>query len=75
MNVKTYSSFAYAVEPRSFEHNGTLHRVKKIARSWRTPGHIHFYVRDEFDEFFGLSYDETQDVWNIRTFGETCPPK
>jgi hypothetical protein len=75
MRVETYSSFAYAVEPRAFEYGGMKHRVEIITRTWRTPGQIHFYVRDEHDQFFGLTYDEPNDEWSIRTFGETCPPK
>lgn len=75
MNVRTYSSFAYAVEPRSFEHDGSTHRVAEITRSWRTPAQLHFYVRDEAQEFFLLTYEETSDVWSVKTFGKTCPPK
>lgn len=74
MNVQTYSSFAYAVEPRTFEHDGTVHRVAQITRTWRTPAQIHFYVRDESMKFFELTYDEPTEQWSIRTFGETCPP-
>lgn len=75
MNVTTYSSFAYAVEPRTFEHNGSTHCVETITRTWRTPGQVHFYVRDATNEFFELTYDETQDKWSIREFGKNCPTR
>lgn len=75
MRVETYSSFAYPVEPRLFEYDGTTHHVQEIQRAWRTPAHIHFYVRDAQDEFFELTYNEPQDDWTIRMFGKTCPPK
>lgn len=42
--VETYSSFAYAVEPRAFVFREETHRVQEIVRQWRTPGCIHFYV-------------------------------
>ena len=74
MNVETYSSFAYAVEPRSFDYEGARHTVQSITRTWRTPGQIHFYVRDHAAEFFELTYNEHQDTWSTRSFGKTCPP-
>lgn len=73
MNVQSYSSFAYAVEPRAFEYASTTHRVREVARAWRTPTQIHFYVRDEQNDFFELTYDEANDVWAIRAFGKNCP--
>ncbi|MBI4674812.1 MAG: hypothetical protein HY741_24470 [Chloroflexi bacterium] len=75
MRVETYSSFAYAVAPRAFDFEGVTHRVESIVRQWRTPGQIHFYVRDECQDFFELTYDEPNDTWTIRTFGKTCPPR
>lgn len=75
MKVRTYSSFAYAVEPQAFEHDGIAHRVQGITRAWRTPGQIHFYVRDEPGDFFELTYDESKDEWTVRAFGKTCPPR
>jgi hypothetical protein len=74
-NVETYSSFSYAVEPRSFEYDGVTHHVASVERQWRTPGQKHFYVRDASDEFFELTYDEPGDVWNVRALGRTCPPR
>lgn len=74
MNVETYPSFAYAVEPRAFDFDGASHTVQTVTRTWRTPGQIHFYVRDQAGEFFELTYDEHQETWSIRTFGKTCPP-
>jgi hypothetical protein len=74
MRVETYSSFAYAVEPRAFEFENAMHRVERILKQWRTPGQIHFYVRDEHDDFFELTYAEVTDAWSLRTFGKNCPP-
>jgi hypothetical protein len=73
MRVETYSSFAYAVEPRAFEFENVTHRVTAIVRQWRTPGQIHFYVRDEQNDFFELTHAEPNDVWTIRAFGKHCP--
>lgn len=75
MNVRAYSGFTYAVEPRAFDYDGTTHRVETITRMWRTPAQLHFYVRDEDGKFFELTYDESSMDWTVRTFGETCPPK
>lgn len=72
MRVETYSDFAYAVAPRAFEFENMMHRVTLIARQWRTPGQIHFYVRDEQNECFELTYDEPCDFWSIRAFGRNC---
>jgi hypothetical protein len=71
--VGAYSSFAYAVAPRTFEWAGETQQVVTITKQWRTPGQIHFYVRGENDEFFELIYEEAGDRWTIRGFGITCP--
>lgn len=73
--VSAYSSFAYAVAPRTFTLGTAAHRVCEVTRVWRTEGHLHFYVRDERDELFELRYDETGDVWAVRAFGASCPPR
>ncbi len=75
MRVETYSSFAYAVAPRAFEYAGATQRVCEIMRVWRTPAQIHFYIRDEQEKFFELTYKEMQDQWTIRAFGEMCPSR
>lgn len=75
MDVEAYSSFAYAVAPRAFDLEGARHRVESIVRQWRTPARIHFYVRDETQEFFELTYDEPNEEWTIRAFGKHCPTK
>lgn len=72
MRVETFSSFTYATEPRAFEFENTTHRVAQVIRQWRTPAQIHFYVRDEQNEFFELTYDEPTDAWHIRAFGKNC---
>ena len=70
--VEVYSSYAYAVEPSAFFVRGARHVVAETRRVWRTPGRLHFYVRDTGDEFFELTYVEAADEWSVRTFGEAC---
>ncbi len=70
--VETYSSYAYAVAPRAFYSEGLRHGVQEIQSVWKTPGQIHFYLRDEHDRFFELTFDERVEEWSLRTFGETC---
>ncbi len=70
--IQVYSSYAYAVEPRAFYVGELEHRVAEITRAWKTPGCVHFYVRDEQHELFELRYDQVNDRWFLRTFGETC---
>lgn len=72
LQVETYSSFAYAVEPRAYILDRVRHTVAAIVRTWRTPDGLHFYVRDERDEFAELIYDEHRGVWTVREFGTTC---
>ena len=73
VSVEVYSSFAYAVEPCAFIDRDVRHAVQAIERMWKTPGRTHFYVRDESQHWFELIYEEAQDSWWLRTFGETCP--
>lgn len=70
--VETYSSFAYAVEPRAYVLDGVRHNIQSILRMWRTPDGIHFYVLDQRDEFAELIYHEHRGVWIVREFGKTC---
>jgi hypothetical protein len=70
--VEVYSSFAYAVEPRAFYLEEKMHNVHEIERAWKSPGHLHFYVRDEHERCFELVYEEANDRWFLRAFGETC---
>jgi len=73
--VTVYSSYAYAVEPRSFTVGTTRHRVREITRRWRTEKHLHWYVRADNEQLYELRYDEPGDTWAVRAFGETCPPR
>ncbi len=72
IRVETYSSYTYAVEPRAFHFEEMRHGVEEIVRAWKSPGHLHFYLRDEHNRFFELIYEEATDRWFLRTFGETC---
>ena len=70
--VEAYSSYKYAVEPRAFYLQEKRHVVDEIDREWKSPGHVHFYVHDEQHQFFELIYEEINDRWFLRRFGETC---
>jgi hypothetical protein len=70
--VSVYSSYAYAVEPRAFYFEEIRHNIKEIERAWKSPGRLHFHVRDEYESCFELVYEEANDRWFLRTFGETC---
>ncbi len=63
--VEIYSSYAYAVEPRAFYLEGCRHLVTEVRRSWKSPGHIHFSVRDERQRSFELIYEEGNDRWFV----------
>ncbi len=63
--VEVYSSYAYAVEPRGYSVRGEHRAVESVERQWRTPGQIHFRVRDERDQIVELIYDEAGDQWWI----------
>jgi hypothetical protein len=70
--VEVYSSYAYAVEPRAFYDEGERHQVEAIERMWKSPGRLHFYLRDEFHGFYELIYDEPTDRWFLGPLGEPC---
>ena len=70
--VEVYSSFAYAVEPRAFHHDNARHSVERVERMWKTPGRTHFYVRDAQQHLFELIYEQSNDRWWLRSFGESC---
>ncbi len=63
--VEVYSSYTYAVEPRAYIVNGERRVVQGIERQWRTPGQIHFRVRDERAVTVELVYVEERDQWQI----------
>ncbi len=71
--VEVYSSYAYAVEPRAFYLDEARHEVQ-VERAWKSPGRIHFNVRDKSQGAFELIYEETGDRWflNIRTSDESA---
>jgi hypothetical protein len=68
--VQVYSSFTYAVEPRSFCAGGKVHQVDVIDRVFRTPGQIHFQVRCDDDRLIDLVYEEANDRWFFEVVGE-----
>jgi hypothetical protein len=70
--VEAYSSYRYPVEPSAFYLEGVRHGVEKVERTWKSPGHIHFYLRDEHHMFFEMIYEDATDRWFLRAFGETC---
>ncbi len=63
--VEVYSSYAYAVEPRAYCVRGERRAVQAVERQWRTPGQMHYRVRDERDEILELVYEPARDQWWI----------
>ncbi len=70
--VEVYSSYAYAVEPRAFYFGEVKHLVEDIERAWKSPGRLHFYVRDERQSLFELIYEQADDRWYLRIIGDSC---
>ncbi len=64
-NVEAYSSYTYAVEPRAYTAEGERRAIESVERQWRTPGQVHFQVRDERGEIVELVYEQDRDRWWI----------
>ena len=66
-NVRCYSGYTYAQEPRSFTWLDEVRPVARIERAWQTPGGRRFLVCDEGDTRFLLEYRERADCWVARS--------
>lgn len=62
--VKCYSGYLYAQEPRSFVWQGKELRIQSVERVWQEPGQRLFKVVDEDGNVFELCYNETADRWS-----------
>jgi hypothetical protein len=63
VQVKCYSGYAYAEEPRSFIWQERELRVKSIEKAWQEPGKRLFRVVTEDGKPFELCYTEAADQW------------
>lgn len=63
VQVKCYSSYTYAQEPRSFTWQGEENRIKVIESAWQEPGKRLFKVTTERGKSFKLCYNETNEQW------------
>jgi hypothetical protein len=64
VQVKCYSSYTYAQEPRSFTWQEKNNRVEGIERAWQEPGKRLFEVITEDGKSFELCYHETNGQWS-----------
>jgi hypothetical protein len=62
--VKCYSGYLYAQEPRSFVWQGKELRIESVERAWQEPGQRLFKVVGEDGNVFELCYNETADRWS-----------
>jgi hypothetical protein len=64
--VECYAGSRYPERPRAFVHQGERLTVAEVEGEERTPRGIRFRVRVSDDRRFRLSYDEIEDVWDVR---------
>lgn len=65
MTVECYAGIRYAERPRAFLWESKRIRVQEIERQWRTPEGLVFRVRAADGRRFFLTYDETDDRWQV----------
>jgi hypothetical protein len=64
IEVKCYSGYVYAEEPRSFVWQEKELEIKSIEKAWQEPGKRLFKVVTENGKLFRLCYNETRDQWS-----------
>jgi hypothetical protein len=64
LNVRCYSGYTCAEEPRSVTINGIEHQVTEIERAWREPGKRCFLVITGDSKIFKLCYNEPEGTWS-----------
>ena len=62
--VRCYSGYLYAQEPRSFVWQGKEVGIKSVERAWQEPGQRLFRVVAEDGNLFELCYNEAADRWS-----------
>lgn len=65
LEVKCYSGYTYAEEPRSFLWEGVEYRVEVIDKAWLEPGKRCFQVRIADNKRFRLCYNEAEKRWSL----------
>jgi hypothetical protein len=74
IEVRCYSGYTYAEEPRSFVWQDRELRVESIERAWQEPGRRLFRVVTHNGELFELCYNEADERWcavELTTFQES----
>ncbi len=64
-SVACYAGERYPERPRAFSWEGERLEVTAVERQWRTPDGLTFRVRTSDGRRFTLTYDETDDAWQI----------
>jgi hypothetical protein len=63
VNVRCYSGYRYAEEPRSFVWREGELQIKSVEEAWHEPGKRLFRVVTQDSRLFQLCYDEATDRW------------
>ena len=63
VQVRCYSGYTYAQEPRSFIWQGEENRIKTIDKAWQEPGSKLFKVTTEEGKSYNLCYNLIADKW------------
>jgi hypothetical protein len=64
IEVKCYSGYLYAEEPRSFVWEQNEYGIKSIEKAWQEPGSRLFRVVTEDGRIFELCYNQAFDRWS-----------
>jgi hypothetical protein len=64
INVKCYSGYVYAQEPRSFVWQERELEIKSVEKAWHEPGKRLFRVVTQDGRLFELCYNEPTDRWS-----------
>ncbi len=64
-NVRCYSGYIYAQEPRVFTWQGKEIKIKSLKQVQQEPGKRLFKVIAEDGKLFELCYNEAADRWSV----------
>ncbi len=62
--VKCYSGYTYAQEPRSFVWEGKELEIKSVQKAWQEPGKRLFRAVAQDGKLYELCYNEADDRWS-----------